>query len=132
MRWTETFSQPIDSRQLRNFILLMTGFSVLIASRHFFLSNPNWSVAASVAIAIPAIYWIYPNLFAFPFRLWMFFGHVVGIAMQYVWLTLIYFGWITPMAVFRKARAFFRREESPVTYLVAKSPRDRTHFERMF
>lgn len=88
--------KPITLNQSRD-----TGMAMVLICLLFLLAGPRtWLLG--VAIVLLVITMTRPQLFAPLARLWFGLAHVVGTAVSFVLLTLIFYLVVTPVAIIRR------------------------------
>jgi hypothetical protein len=96
--------KPSETRQARQFGLILTGLLLALAAAFQFLGGHplRAKIAVGVAAGVAAL-----TLLAFPlwlifFRRWMKFANVMGTVMSMVILTLFFFLFFTPIVLFMR------------------------------
>lgn len=128
--------QP-DRKRLRFFGLIVGGIFCLISLWPLVVyGNPIrvWAVVPAILLIPPAL--VYPPVLYWPFRGWMFIGHILGAVNTRIILTLIFFLLFTPigllMRLFRYDPMTRRLDPALPTYKIKVKPREATHMERQF
>ncbi len=132
--------KPSETRQARQFGLVLTGLLLAVAAAFQFLGGHPFRarVAAGAAALVAAL-----TLLAFPlwlafFRRWMRLANVMGTVMSMVILTLFYYLFFTPIAL--TIRLFGKRpldlawKDGKATYWIDKpeAPATLERYQRQF
>ena len=126
-----------DRKRLRSFGLIVGGIFLIIGIWPLVIyGNPLrvWSVVPAILLIPPAL--LYPPVLYWPFRGWMFIGHILGAINTRIILAVIFFLLFTPigllMRLFRYDPMARRSNPSLSTYKTKVKPRDSIQMERQF
>lgn len=127
----------LEPQQLRNFGLLTGAIVALLFGLllPWLLSHawPLWPWVLAVILA--ALGLAYPKALAPVYRLWMKFGHIMGVINSRILLGLVFFLMITPLGAGMRLFGWDpirRRLGHATSYRVPSRDKDRRHFERPF
>ena len=126
-----------DKKRLRSFGLIVGGIFLLIGLWPLVVHGSPmraWAVVLAVLLIPPAL--IFPRVLHWPYRGWMFVGHILGAINTRIILGIIFFIVFTPIGLIMRAFRYdpmTRRFDSALkTYRVMVKPRDSNHMDRQF
>ena len=129
--------KPVDTKQLRNFGLIVGGIFGLIALWPLVIRSAEprwWAAAVASALLLPAL--VYPKLLNWPHQGWMTLGHILGWINTRIILGLIFYLVVTPIGVVRRwlGKDSMGRRFRPdlQTYRVPRKPRPASHLTRQY
>jgi len=126
-----------NRKQLRSFGLIVGGIFCLIGVWPPVVHGDPlrvWAVVPAIILIPPAL--VYPPVLYWPFRGWMFIGHILGAVNTRVILGIIFFLLFTPIGVlmrlFRYDPMARRKKPSLTTYKTEVKEKESSHMERQF
>lgn len=130
-------AQPADSKELRNFGLIVGGIFLVIGLWPLVWRGEGmrmWAVGLA-GLLIP-LGLLVPTVLAPVFRVWMKVGHVLGWINTRIILGILFYGLITPMGVVMRLFGWDAMRRVLVrdaqTYRVVRQPRPPSHMTRQF
>jgi len=130
-------SQPVETRELRNFAFLVGGIFLCISLWPVVWRGDSlrwWALVPAITLIPFGI--IAPRLLAPIYRSWMAVGHALGWVNTRLLLSLLYYGLIAPMGIVMRlmGRDSMRRQyvRDTDSYCVVRRRRDPSHMRNMF
>jgi len=127
----------ITTKQLRSFGLTVGGVFALIGLWPLILhaADPRWwSVVVAGILIAPAL--VYPNSLFWPYKGWMFIGHVLGWINTRIILGVVFYLIVTPIGIVRRwlgKDPMGRRLQPDLdTYRVVRQPRPASHLMKQY
>ena len=131
-------SKEVTTKELRSFGLIMAG--MLIGLFGFFFpwvfdfTYPAWPWYVALAFAIPAIF--LPQSLKYPFKLWMFIGHILGWINTRIILTIVFFFLFTPMGMVARLFGYdplrLKRDPKATTYRIKSEQQENKGMEHPY
>ena len=128
----------MEKKQLRSFGLIVGSIFVLVSIWPPLIHGEGprlWALVIGGGLLIPAL--VAPLSLRLVYRGWMAVGHAVGWVNTRILLSIILYGLITPIGLFRRfvlGKDSMRRKFEPEleSYRIMRQPRDSSHMKRQF
>jgi hypothetical protein len=127
----------VNSKELRNFGLLVGGIFCLIGSWPLIYRGEPirlWAIVLGGMLVL--LGGLVPTVLSPVFKVWMKIGHVLGWINTRILLGIVFYGLVTPLGLlFRmmgKDKMRLAMSETYPTYRVTRNPRPRSHMDHQF
>jgi len=115
-----------ESSSDRSFGLVFAAFFAILAAYNWWHQRAIWPLYLAVAVAFLAVALLWPNALAPANRLWTKLGHILGMIVSPIVLSLMFFLVVTPtgllMRLLGKDPLRLRRDSGAGSYWIVRRP----------
>jgi hypothetical protein len=129
--------EGITPKELRSFGLIVGGIFAAIALWPLIVHGENprwWALVLSLCLIVPAA--VFPACLAWPYKGWMWVGHVLGWINTRIILGFIFYFVVTPIGIFRRwlgKDPMGRKLRADLdSYRILRKPRPPSHLTRQY